>query len=674
MVSHVTTTKRLGSKRLSGARPLVLSQPRQRGTSWPLLLWRALWLPFWVASEISPPRLPSLDRRSMAPSHLGLAGAQVARHLTRLCRRIWTQWALHIVARSLWLGLAVACGWLVIELAGGLAAQPGPLLIVEGAGIALGLLLALLARPSQLRVARMLDRSFDLHDRMTTAAGNLGRAVPAEGERASIVYLQMADAANVIAELSSYRAFRPRPPVRELVLGIAWALLLAALFFLRGVGGGIPDVASNSVPPFTPAAERLAAIEAVAAEQVVDDAPTSAQVQERARRSNEAERNLQTLGQALEDHAITRGAADLLQRGDYAAAAQELRDLSASADQLSAAAREGLASDLEQAAGQMTDSSQGLRESSQAAAAGLRQGDEAAQEGVRQLGDAVEETSRNVASQEELASDMQAAQEADANRSADSGSEPSGQENGQEGAQSGQPGGGEPSGGQSSSDRPAEPGDRGYSPQNGGQPGQESQSQPGAESNQGEPYDQANAGQRPGQNQGEGAGQSGQPGDQSGAEGDGQQPGGEAGQQSGLPQPGAGEGMPSDQSSQGSGAGGGESDPSAEQSASAGTGDNAAASEGQPPEQRVTQAQPGQGTGSQETADRESVLLPRSGGTGVRTSEDGGSSRQGTGTGVTARSGTTTQSAVGEAGTDSNRVPPLYRFLVERYFSDSENP
>nr|MDQ3043713.1 hypothetical protein [Chloroflexota bacterium] len=587
MVSPATATKGLVSKWPSAARALPLRRPRPVETSLPLqlLIWRTLWLPYWIASEIPAPHLPSRERRPPSISHLGLAGAQVARLLTRLCRRIWLQRALHIVVRSLWLGLAVACGWLVVELAGGPAAHVVPLLIVEVVGIAFGLLFALLARPSRMRVGRMLDRSFGLHDRMTTAAGNLGRAVPAEGERASIVYLQMADAANVIAELASYRAFRPRPPVRELVLGIAWALLLAALFFLRGVGGGIPAVEANSVTPFVPAAERLAAVEAIAAEQVVDDVPTTAQVQERARRSNEARRNLQALGAALDDHATTRGAADLIQRGDYAAAAQELRDVSTSADQLSPAAREGLANDLEQAAGQMTDGSQGLRESSQAAADGLRQGDQPAQEGVRQLGDAVEETGQNVASQEELASEMRAAQEADANRSADSGSESGGQQSGEQNAQSGQASTGDPANGQSSSDQPAEPGDRGYAPQSGAQPGQEPESQPGGEPNQGQSGDQSSAGQQPGQDQGDGAGQSGQPGNQPGAEGDALQSGGEGGLQEGRPQPGGEEGVPSDQSSEGSGAGSGEGEPSDDQSAAAGSAEGQLASEGQPPEQ-----------------------------------------------------------------------------------------
>jgi hypothetical protein len=54
----------------------------------------------------------------------------------------------------------------------------------------------------------------------------------------------------------------------------------------------------------------------------------------------------------------------------------------------------------------------------------------------------------------------------------------------------------------------------------------------------------------------------------------------------------------------------------------------------------------------------------------VQTANDGGGSRQGTGAGVTAGAGTTVQGEVGEAGPDSNRVPPAHRSTVERYFSD----
>ncbi|MCA9877229.1 MAG: hypothetical protein KC442_05595, partial [Thermomicrobiales bacterium] len=78
----------------------------------------------------------------------------------------------------------------------------------------------------------------------------------------------------------------------------------------------------------------------------------------------------------------------------------------------------------------------------------------------------------------------------------------------------------------------------------------------------------------------------------------------------------------------------------------------------------------GQGlTGGPQTGDLQRVALPStSGEQGVQTSADGGAALRGAGAGVTAGSGYATQGDVGEAGPDSNRVPPQHRDTVERYF------
>ena len=117
-------------------------------------------------------------------------------------------------------------------------------------------------------------------------AQDLGLGVPAPGERAPVVYLQMADAANAIAALRKDSRLRPAIPVREVVLVVLCALVLATLAFLRGLGGGLPELAVAHVPPFTPAIERPAEPEPSAAElEAAAMAPTVQEVLERADRS-----------------------------------------------------------------------------------------------------------------------------------------------------------------------------------------------------------------------------------------------------------------------------------------------------------------------------------------------------------------------------------------------------
>lgn len=639
------------------ATALSRSLPRRppTGQALALALWRGFWLPYWLGSDVPAPHLPARDQ--MPPAETGLAGEQVLRLLNRLTRRLWLLRALTILVRSVWLVTLVGSIWLLLERQGGPVFHGERLPPVAVVLVIIGVLFAALVRPTRRQVARMLDRSFGLHERMTTAVDNLGRAVPKEGERASVVYLQIADAANVVADLRGHPAFRLRLPVREIALGIAFALLMAALFFLRGVGGGIPPVSAGAVPAFVPAADRIAEEAAAAqaeAQAALAEAPTAAEVQERAELSNAARQDLQQLGEALDDHAVTRPAADAIQRGDYDGAADDLRGLAADADQLSPSARQELAEDLEQAAGEMSAGENGLAEASQAAADGLQQGEQAAEEGMRDLGDAVERTGDNVASQQELASEMRQAEAAEANGDqAQQGTEDGQQDQQGEQAgnqsddpnQQGQPREGQPQDSQASGENGDAQSGESSEGQQEGQPGQQpgpGEGQPGAESGEGsEGSDQNTEG-------------SGEP--EAGGE---PRPGGE---------PGQGE---SDQAGQGAGAGSGEQEPGQGETEAGPSGEEAGA-EGAPPEERVTEAERS-GDGAGETSpppSSEAVQLPRSSGEGVQTSNNAGSSSIGSGTGVAAASGSTVQQEVGEGGPDSNRVPPTYRSVVEEYFSD----
>ncbi len=392
----------------------------------------------------------------------------------------------------------------------GLQPAVGALRVLVGLCIALvvgGLILACLSRPSRRRTARMLDRSFDLKERLTTALDHLGRGVPREGERATVVYLQMADAANAVTELRRQRSLGVRVPVRELVLIVFWGLLLAALFFLRGVGGGLPQMTAGAVPRFTPAVERPPEPQPVDdAAAAAETAPSVEDVMRLSERSSEAQRDLQALARALDDHAVTRSAAEAIARGDYDAAAEELRDLAPNADDLSPAARQELARDLDQAASEMSPGSENTELGDGERGGRTAPGRRVAREGMSELGDAVEQTGGEVASQQELAERMRQAQGA----------------SGEQGEGGGQ---GESSAASSPLSELIESDDErradrlAGSPQR-GQPGQPGSGDP--QSGDGQPGD---AGQE--------GGQAGQPGAMEGQPGDGSQGGqpGEAGQE-----------------------------------------------------------------------------------------------------------------------------------------------
>ena len=466
----------------------------------------------------------------------------------------------------------------------------------------------------------------------------------------------MADAANALAALRNDRRLRPAIPVREIVLVVISALLLTTLAFLRGLGGALPELAVARVPPFTPAIERPAEPEPSQAEvEAAQNPPTVQQVLERSDRSSQARRDLQSLAAALADHALTRPAAEQIARGNYEDAANQLRDAATEAGELSPSARQELAGDLQQAANTMEPKTNGLQEATQDAAAGMQKDDQAASAGMRELGDAVQRAGQQVVPQGELAAQMRTARQAAAQRGDNSGDSapPRAQTDATDASSqpsaSGDPGKGADANASSGSDGDKQSGSRDAS----------------AGNNSGDPR----------------SGQSGQRGErgQGNAEGAANQPGagenGRPGQVSqGSQSPGMEGNTDAARAQQGAGAGTGESDQQgADQAASSssqlqvGAGDPAAAPEVS--NGNGAEAEPGR---SRDAHDQ--VALPvGSGNEGIQTSPNGGSALRGSGAGVTAGSGYAVQGDVGEAGPDSNRVPPQHRETVERYFSNGSD-
>lgn len=618
-----------------GTRPVAVPRLDQAAR---LRLWRAAWSPFWAWSDVP---VPDLARREAAPpAAVGPAGQVFLSGLDAVRRRLWLRHALHALFRAVWLAVAGAAVWMAgsLLLAGpALALRPLGTAVV--AALLVGVVFALVAKPSRRQTARMLDRTFGLQERLATAVEHLGRGVPAAGESASVTYLQMADAANVMDELRRHPLLGVRPPTREIVLAVFWALVLAALAFLRGVGGSLPPLAEAVVPPFTPAVERPEAPAAAAAADAEAPALSVEEVLARSAQSAQAQRDLAALAAALADQAVTSNAAEAIRAGDYEGAADDLRELAPDAGQLSEASRGDLAANLDAAAATMAPEGSSLRPASQEAAAGLRAGAQPATEGLRSLAEAVEQTGEQVAPPAELAAQMRQAQQARAR------GEPGGQGDPSQGApnQQGAPQAGQDPG--SGADAEGQAGEAGQP----GDAGGAAAGQPAA--GEGAPGEQGSGGEAA--SPGEGAGAS---------EADAGQPGeGNAGGEAGEAAQGAGAGGESGESGKGDPAGGGGADepPAA----------------GQAVEERVVEGDGGRGEPGEPGEVTDTISLPPgSGRQGVQTSGDGGSSLIGSGAGVTVGAGDAVQGEVGEAGPDNNHVPPEYRDTVERYFSEPEAP
>lgn len=631
------------------------------------VLWRLLWLPFWLGSEAPAPALPGVAAPGAALAS-DPASDFLADRIDRVTRRFWGAWMAGALLRGLTLALVFTCLWVALALTGA-APAPGPLAVavLVAGGLAAGAIYAMLVRPDRLMVARMLDRTFGLQERIVTAFDR-------PGDGGYVSRLQLADAANTLDEVVKEIPRSAYWPVREAAMCLIACAALVTLLLANVPREAIAAVADSPVPQFVPASERLAAREEPPPPPPLAEQPARqesiAEIQERGRRSQSAREDLARIEDALRDHAVTQPAAESIASGDYAAAAESLRAASESAAGMSQASRDALAEDLEAAAQEISAENPELAQAANEAASALREGGPESGAALDGLADQVEATGSQVESQEELARDLDEAQSG----ASDPGSASEGSS-------------GEPSGSQSQSQSSEQGAGEG---QQASDPGEGSSAQPGV-SNQ--PQAPAESGASSGSSEGGAEGESADGAGEGAAEGGEGEGSGEpsSAESSGGEGSGAGqqdlEGAPNDETSaaQGSGAGTGQrgandqntsdqpvdepantENPEEAEPAGAGSGEA-----GDPPPSRGARGEEDDATGatSQGAANLELEGVSEN---GVQTGGDSGSSSLGSGSGSTTASGDQTAGDVGVAGPDSNRVPDTLRDVVQDYFGGPE--
>jgi hypothetical protein len=340
-----------------------------------------------------------------------LAANDDARHLLRLLGRFRLRLGLErtlvFLMRGLMVSAVVIVGASVFEwLSGGLR-------LVELALVPVGaaLLVALVRWPSRRETAEQVDRRLGLAERLATAV-ELSRA-PSHGRFDG---LQLADA------VAHARAARPGwlhldgHASRE-------GLVLLALMLLAVGSRLLPTL---PVPTFQTSEPTVAAdtssldqertrppdaVEAqiAAAQQPLTTSPqpqSDADLAARVQQAQSEQQALDTLSDALKGVSAGQAAADAIQRGDFSGARDQLASLGEEADQLSDAAKQRLAQDL-QAAANATTSDRALSDRERQAAQALGRNNYAEQrQSLRQLGDQLERSASRSVSQDQLARDV----------------------------------------------------------------------------------------------------------------------------------------------------------------------------------------------------------------------------------------------------------------------------
>lgn len=626
---------------------------------------RLFWLPFWAFSDLPGP-MP-VHRARMAAPQTG-----IEQRLVALLRKVRRRQLIDRFTTYLFRGLALTCligaVWTTATLFGGSAIDATTLTAIGVAMIGLGLLYAWLYRPGLREIAIMLDATFGLDDRITTAVDEIGQP-GTSGLR--IAELQQIEATNTTAILMRRRVLRVHLPVREIVLATGLGLTLLALYLLQGTGGTVSALESGSVPAFVAAKDRLKVPDQPAPEPATNAGATSVQdVQDKAEASDAAEQDLLELADALDDNPITAPIADAIRAGDYDRAAAELNAIAPQLDQLSPDLQAQIAASLNRAADAMSGENPDLQDATRKAADDLAS-DEPAADSVSDLADEVEQTGEKVQSDDELAQEMSEAREAESDsggsrdtRPEDASEQPSEGQGDQQIAGDG----GDAATGSNASESGGEQQTTGSGGE-GSQAGEDGQ-QGDQDGGQGEDNPSAGSTDATG---GASSGESG--GDQSSdpaAGGNGSATDAEAGQSGSSPdQPGDDGSNPSSDTGNGAGSGDSKNNTSTGDKNS-GTGKTSGESDPDMPDPNVVDGGNTGTTATDETggAPSETISLSRSPDAPGYRSGGSASSSSGSGTGAAAGPGSVEQGDVGEAGPDSNRVPDRYKDIVEDYFSD----
>lgn len=672
-----------------------------------LFIWQFLTAPLWLGSGIPLPGYPTIrTTASTIDTHLNASfdGAAGPAHyldeqIRSLSRRFWLAGMCAAAFRGFTIGTIICTIWAIGGVRN-ITSDPylSGLLALMMTGALLGAAFGFVTRPSAMRIATMLDRTFHLDERLTTAFDPTLMAGPVIPN--SMRRLQLADAANGFAEIHGDVRGAAVLPVREAVIAVLAAICLVTALLFSIAGDQIPATTNAVVPAFVPSSERFVRQQQeLEAQQQAKQRAALAQSPKPSQDADEqgkATKDLSTVGTALKDQPLTKSASHSITSGDYSGASKSLHDNAAAAKNLPQDQRNALAGKLEEAASAISPGNKDLASASKQAAADLRAGGDQATQGLNSLADQIDKTGKKATPNQEAGAAQPNSSASESNSSPNQQSQSqSNQQDQQSQAQQSQaskqsgstqsqqpassntndPGSGMAAQPGIGSEPQQNPAGQSASQQKSGSAagsGQSSQPQAGSGGSPGSQQSGQQAGTGTGQSSTSASNRSGQSAQSKGSDANGK-PGSSSNPASGAnssQQPGTGGGGGQTNGTNQSAAGQNKPGSGASTSQPAGKSDTAGNGKaGNPPPGNNTT---GSNTGnppSAQSGDQTLVLQGTSNDNSVGTGNDIGSSSSGSGSGSGVASGNATQGKVGPAGPDSNHVPDAYRDIVKGYFN-----
>jgi hypothetical protein len=312
--------------------------------------------------------------------------------LDRLASDRWARRGVRILVRSVWLGLSLCCLGLGASLFLGIVLPWQWLAALGLSCVAGGAMLILRPRMPAGEVARRLDRRFRLDEQIATALELDANPVGVEA------YL-IDESRRTIGQIRRSVGGRQGFPWAEAALILALLVTLGGLVVVMGIGAPNSLATPEPLPPLAKPQDPADKFpdEPFNAPGGQQPGPGPGEGQTPGAGDPAATR---ALADALRDQSVTRQAAEALDQGNLAGAAESLRALADQAGQISQPARNELGSALRRAASQVEASSPDLAEQLRNSADGLQSGnDTQAAQALEDLASAVEKMGSGQANQ-----------------------------------------------------------------------------------------------------------------------------------------------------------------------------------------------------------------------------------------------------------------------------------
>ena len=301
--------------------------------------------------------------------------------LDQLARDRWARRGVRLLLRTSSLALALLSVVVGLHLLLGWPLVTNWIMSLALGCIALGSLLVLRPRMAATEVARRLDRRFGLHEQLTTA---LEVSPQAAGVGAYLHEQSRRTLAQIRRQIMSHQRF----PWLDLSLVLTLVPLLVGLLILREIEPARPPTTAEPLPPLVAAPATVKRDPQEPPPPPPNKPPSPEQSQVGVPGPGDAAAAA-ALANALRDQSVTRPAAEALDRGDTAGAAQSLRDLASQAGGLSDQARAELAQALQSAADQLAQANPTLADQVRASAEGIAPPSAEPTQALERLADAV---------------------------------------------------------------------------------------------------------------------------------------------------------------------------------------------------------------------------------------------------------------------------------------------